>query len=332
MDDKKSNVEKDSVKKSGEKDSFNVSKKNLGVFVALAVVVVLGFVIYQSFNSDVAAVVNGDKITVSELDKAYETLPPQYQAVTTKADLLKQLVQTKVFYQEAVEEGYSETEEAMQQVELLKANSGLTEEEFSSSLALQGFTEEELLDQYEKQLIVQKYLDENLISKMEVSEEEIESYYSEHPEEFETVDSVVVRHILIGDADLTPKERKDKAAILIASTTKENFCERVKEYTTDVASAETCGEYAFTRDDPLVQEFKDLSFKQGNGQIGLVDTEFGTHIIWTVEKFPARTVGFEEAKPQIEQRIRNEKASAELDGFYEEVSKDDRVKIKFDEL
>lgn len=333
---KTSKVENSKTSKMRQEDGkIKVPRNYLLVAGIVVIVLVAGFLFYQSYdfsNAEVAAVVNGEVITMDELNKAYDTLPAQYNGVVTKEKLLEQLVQAKVIFQEAEDEGITVTnEEAKQQFEAMKLSAGVTEEQFAASLQAQGVTEEQLVEQYGKQLTIQKYLDVKLLNNIQVSEEEVATYYSENPEKFQKKESVVVRHILIGDENKTAEENHVEAARILKELTKENFCEKVKEYTTDVASAETCGEYAFTKSDPLVPEFIELSFKQNKGAMGIADTQFGSHIIWTVDKLLARTVSLEESRKQIEEFLKAEKAKTEYEGFYQTLAADQKIELKFKE-
>lgn len=305
-------------------------------FVALIIILVIGvfvFIVMQKQNSqkDTAAVVNGEIITLTELNKAYDSLPPQYAGTVTKTSLLNQIIQTKVFYQKAEKQGLViSNEEANQQLQLAKLSSGLSEEEFFARLA-EGTTESELVDQYTKQLTIQKFIDENLLNKIQISDEEVESYYSNNPEEFKMYDQVAVRHILIGNPELSSEEQDKKTKELLPQLTQSNFCEFVDKFSTDTASIPMCGEYKFTQSDAFVEEFKKLSFEQAAGEMGIVRTQFGSHIIWTVEKIPARTLTLDEVSEQIRSFLKTEKGRKQYESFYEEVSKDSKIEIRFKE-
>lgn len=329
----------DKIKKPKEKvESANLKKTRISNLIIAIVVVMLVMAIAifmmkkDNSQEDVAAIVNGEIITISELNKAFDSLPQQYVGTVSKTSLLNQIIQLKVFYQEAQKQGLTvSNEEARQQFQLAKLSSGLTEEQFSANLAAQNLTEEELIEQYAKQSTIQKFIDENFLSKIQISDEEIENYYSGSIAEFKVDEGVTVKHILIGDENLTAEEKDEKAKELLPQITVKNFCDFVRDYSADKASISSCGEYTFTPSDSLVEEFKQFSFKQPIGKIGTVKTQFGTHIIWTVKKSPARTLTLEEVREPIINFLKSQKGREQYNDFYLEVSKDSKIEIKFKE-
>ena len=122
--------------------------------IALLVVLIAGlaYVVYGdkfSFGEDIAAKVNGEKITLSELNEIYDSLPEQQKSVMSKEDVLDQLVQLKVIYQEAKKEGLSVTEEeASEGLNLLLVSAGMTREQFLQGLSQQGVREEDFIKKY----------------------------------------------------------------------------------------------------------------------------------------------------------------------------------------
>lgn len=98
-------------------------------------------------------------------------------------------------------------------------------------------------------------------------------------------DSVKVRHILIATqsqqspilADSVAKVRIDSIEKAVKGGA--DFKELVKQYSDDPGSKETGGEYDVTPSSPFVKEFKDFALEGTKGQIGVVKTQFGYHLI-----------------------------------------------------
>jgi len=321
---------KNKEKKPGE---IQISKKLVYSSIVGIAIIVVAFIVFQGQSNsleDVAAIVNGEIITVTELNEAFDSLPQQVVGSISKETFLYQLIQTKVFYQKAEKQGLVVSkEEASQKFQQAILSSGLTEEQLSANLLAQGTTEEELINQYKIDLTIQKFIEENLLNKIQVSDEEIQKYYDNNPEQFLVDERVVVRHILIGNEDLTPEEQDAKAEELLPQLTEDNFCEFVNDFSTDTASLPTCGEYTFTPKDAYVEEFKKLSFEQDVGDIGIVRTQFGPHIIWTVEKTPAQTLALEDVRYQVSEFVKSQKVEEQFEGFYQDVSKDSEIEIIF---
>jgi parvulin-like peptidyl-prolyl isomerase len=324
-------------KKNKEKVKRKVFSLNQKIGMALILVIVL-LVLYYQFNlnktpiaedlpnTELAAKINNEKITLTELNKAYNSLPNQYQLTLTKENLLNQLIQAKVLYIKAQENGVViDDTEVKNMLEIAKVSNGLSDEDFKKYLIEENMTEEELINQYKKQLIISKFLNETFLSKIKVNDSEISTYYKTNPQLFKVPELVVVRHILFSNENTTNEVTKVEAKKILPKLTKENFCEYVKDYSSDYASVEKCGEYTFSRSDPLVQEFINLSFSQGIGKIGLTDSQFGTHIIWTVNKTKERNLELSEVSDQIKEFLVNNKAKNEFDDYYSKLSKDVKI-------
>ncbi len=309
----------------------------IGFIIILVIVATIIFLMQkqpqQQEEDKVVATINGKPITLSQLNKLYDALPEQYKSAMNKRDFLNQLIQTEVLYQEAEKEGFKVDEEkAKAQIEFAKIISGITEEQFTQKLSEQNTTENELIKNYVKQLTIQDFLNVSVLSKVDVTTKEINDFYYKNKEQFKTPEQVTVKHVLIGDKELTQEQQKEKAESLLKEIITANFCNYVEKYSTDTASVENCGEYTFTKNDPLVQEFKDLSFKQSSGRIGITQTQFGYHIIWTVKKTPVRTIPLTEAKEQIKEGITAQKAKQEYDLFYNGLKDKNQIEINFDAL
>lgn len=103
-------------------------------------------------------------------------------------------------------------------------------------------------------------------------------------------DSVKVRHILIpfaGAASAAPtvtstKEQAQKTADSVLAVVKRNrskFADLVTELSSDQGSVANGGEYDFHPYTTMVKPFNDFTFEGKTGDLGVVETAFGFHII-----------------------------------------------------
>ena len=145
-----------------------------------------------------------------------------------------------------------------------------------------------------------------------------------------TSNSVTVRHCLVEfdakDAEnVTDKEKeaaKKKATDLLAGlgekVTEDAFAKMVKDNTADTASAETGGLYENIRiSDNYVENFEAWSFNPDRkaGDTGIVETEYGYHIMY----FVSDNTDDLDWKAAIKNNMTNEKLTA----FQEELFKED---------
>ncbi len=163
-----------------------------------------------------------------------------------------------------------------------------------------------------------------------VTDEDIQKYYSEHPNEFEEVHA---RHILISTSpetappptakdDKTPKpktltkeEAKKKAQGLLERIRKgENF-EKLAQENSDDGSKTQGGDVGyFPKDGSMVAEFENAAFALKPGEVSeVVETQFGYHII-KVEDHRTKPLD-DETKKAITDKIKENKIKEHIDGL-----------------
>ena len=143
-----------------------------------------------------------------------------------------------------------------------------------------------------------------LYQDMSVTEEELEEYYNNHPDEFAGIGrdqtDVNVRHILIAlntDADAPAavaeearEAAKTKAEELLASfqenPSEEAFAELAKGNSEDPGSKDNGGLYEGVYPGQMVQPFNDWCFDASRqpGDTGIVETSYGFHVMYFVSK------------------------------------------------
>lgn len=147
-------------------------------------------------------------------------------------------------------------------------------------------------------------------SKMELSEEDITEEYNKN---YENPDQVTVQHILISTVDTKGQELpEDKFAeaqklaneLVDRAKAGEDFGTLVKDYTADISSRDTKGQYTM-RKGQMVPEFEAWAFNSKPGDIDVVKTDYGFHIM----KKPI----FDELKEDIKDRVLGEKYNVMLD-------------------
>jgi len=136
-----------------------------------------------------------------------------------------------------------------------------------------------------------------LQSRLSCTEEEIEAYYEEHKDEFESNNIlqdgtrlVNVRHILLQPSD-TEDEDEWAAALQDAediletwknNPTEDYFAQLANNYSVDPGSNTTGGLYENVYPHQMVQEFNDWCFDASRqiGDTGIVRTSYGYHIMY----------------------------------------------------
>ncbi|MBW2991002.1 SurA N-terminal domain-containing protein [Candidatus Woesearchaeota archaeon] len=261
-----------------------------------------------TLQGELAAVVNGQTITVEHLDKNYERLPLQYQSVITKEDLLGQLIDEVLMMQEASKLGLSVTEEEVDNsIETFMQANNLTQEQLDDILEEKKLTPADFRILLKNQLLIEKLFEQEVKSKINVTTAHALDYYNTNPDTFKVPELVTARHILISTDNRTEEEAEERASTVFKLVNNDTgrFCSYVWLYTDDDGSAETCGKYTFPRGQ-MVAEFEERAFSQNPGEMSVVKTSFGYHILMTINKTPEQLMSFRDVQEQIILILKNQ--------------------------
>lgn len=286
--------------------------------------------------SGYVAVVNGVKIPKVDFDRKMELIEARYASMgmPVKGERLAQLremvldnlIEKQLLYQESEARGIEvEPEQVKKELDQLK---GRFEDEaaFQKKIAAMNYTEEILKDQIRENLAIRKLIDQEIASKVSVSDQEIESYYKENKKEFEIPEQVRARHILIKAKPDAGEAEKEKAKEKIKEVQKkleqgEKFSELAEQYS-EGPSAKAGGDLGYFRHGQMVEPFDKAAFALEPGQVSdIVETRFGYHLIKLEDKKPAGQESIDEVREGIRQKIRQEKIMKELKPFIESLKR-----------
>jgi len=272
--------------KAEESIELPVSKILIGLGVLLVIaLVVLGATIGADkikslFKGDVAAYVNGQKITCSEVDNKYNRLSDSMKAYYTKDVLLNQSINEIVIKQEVAKRNI-QLDEAYVQAMMDNVKSQFPDEKtFNDTLVQQGLTYQDVMDQLTLSLKLNKMLQQD-IPEMRVNESEIETFFAENKKSLSTPEQVSASHILVNSS-----EEADRIEKLLADGA--DFAELAKNYSLDTASAAYGGSLGYFSKGMMIKEFEDAAFALSIGEISEpVKTKYGYHIIKLTGRKPA---------------------------------------------
>ncbi|MCX7793696.1 MAG: peptidylprolyl isomerase [Thermodesulfovibrionales bacterium] len=288
---------------------------------------VLGIWIYNAQAEDkVVAVVNGVSLKESQLQRIMDELLPRafyHQTVTAekRAELRKkaieELVRRELYYQEAKKKGIRvEKSDINQGLETIKKRFN-SKKEYKEALKQAGISEDELKKDIERNLIIQKFYDKEVIEKSKVSEEFLKDYYERNKKDFLRPESVRIRHILIrvepgASSDEKKEKKKEAEDILKRARAGEDFGELAYNYSADDWRVKG-GDLGLVHRGRLLPELEEVAFKLKPGEISdLIETIYGFHIIKMEEKVPPTQLSFDEIKDKLKREI-EEKRRKELE-------------------
>jgi len=284
-------------------------RKYFGIIVSLLLVMVFIHGNVSAKDDDVVAKIGDRKITISEFNKMLGYLDSEKQKVIEKnpqlkENILQQYIQGIVISKLAKKKGFDKNPELKEQLELLKDN-----------------------------IIAIEYLKKEVTNKVEVSEEDVKAYYESHKDEFKTPEMVRSRHILIktdpSASDNDKKKAKEKAEeILKKIKAGEDFAKLASDVSDDTGSKPKGGELGFFPKGRMVKSFEDAAFSLKPGEVsGIVETQFGYHIIKVEEKKEPGMEPFDTAKEKIKQKLLQERTKTKVTEFIEKAMKEANIEV-----
>jgi peptidyl-prolyl cis-trans isomerase C len=288
----------------------------------------------------VIARVNGESVTKKEVEAALTVLEGQNGGPVppTERDrvlrgIVDQMIGFKLLLQESKSRKVAVTEPEIDARMASIRQRFPTEEAFKNALTSQKMTLDQVRTEQRQQLMINRLLETEVGSKSKASPDEVAKIYKERPELFQQPPQVHASHILItvaADADATAKAAALAKATKILKDARagKDFAALAKEFSQDPGSAAQGGDLGFFAANQMVPPFSDAAFKLKPGSISeIVETQFGYHIIKVLEKKPGRTVPLDEVRPQIEQRLSQEKGQREVQAFVQALRQKSKVEV-----
>jgi len=151
------------------------------------------------------------------------------------------------------------------------------------------------------------------------SQQEIQAYYNAHKTEYSTPEQARSRHILLkvpaGADAKTDAAAKSKADDLLKQLKGgADFADLAKKNSDD-SSKDAGGELGFYQKGATVPEFEKALFSQKIGDIAIVKSQFGYHILQVEERKPAQQQDISQVLPTIHATLIREKSAAAEENY-----------------
>jgi peptidyl-prolyl cis-trans isomerase SurA len=274
----------------------------------------------------VAAVVNNDIITLSELQKraapeitrvAQESSGAersQKQSVVMKK-ALEAMIDEKLVDAELkelkVSIGDKEVDAAIEEV---KKSYNLTDDQLRQAVAKEGLTLAEYKEQMRKQIGRYKLINEKVRKNIKVSDADVKTEYDRMTRSEGQDYEVHIRHILIAvsrtatNAQVDEARRKANAIAVEARQPGVDFAELARKRSEGSSSSDG-GDLGFFKRGTMVPEFEKVAFGLKTGEVSdPVRTQFGWHVLKLEEIQKLGMKPMAEVRPEIEERLRRQQA------------------------
>jgi len=280
--------------------------KRSGVLILLLVLFCLP--VYAA-DDPVVAKIGDKKILLSDLNRwmSYDTEEGRKvieKDPKKKASLLRQIVTGMVIAEEARQEGFDRRPDVKENTELLVNN-----------------------------MLSMEYLDKIVAAKVEVTDEALKKYYEDNRQEFKQPERVRARHILV-KVERTASDSERTAArgraekLLEQAKAGGDFAALAAEHSEDAGSKRKGGEVGPFARGSMAPEFEEAAFSLKPGDVsGIVETDFGFHIIRVEERKEASFQPYDEVKDRIRRKVTIERKRQAVNDFVEAISKERGVEF-----
>ena len=265
----------------------------------------------------IAAVVNDRTITLLELKKQMTAMAPSYginpasdEELAKNEDLKKRTLDHMIneiliedeIQKRSIEVSDTELESTVRNI--MNQNGLKTNEELSSALALQGMSLPEYRKTLRKQLERSKIMSYAVRSKLDLSDQDLKNYYSQHLEESREPDSLHLKNIFIGKNKKNEAQKKAKAREALDMVKKGgDFDKLLKKYSED-SNAKSGGDLGFlTPKDLNPKIYSEVSKLKIGQTTGIIDTETGFYIIKLLESKKGEIRPFESIKDELKNKL-----------------------------
>jgi len=196
----------------------------------------------------------------------------------------------------------------------------------------------EQLQFFSDNFLANEYLKREIAQKVTVSDDDLKTYYDTHKDEFKTPEMIKARHILVkvdsSASEDDKKKAKEKAEMYLKRIKDgEDFAKLASEVSDDPGSKTKGGDLGFFPKGRMVKPFEDAAFALKPGEIsGIVETQFGFHIIKVEDKKDSTLESFDAVKERLRQKLVQERTRKEITDFIDKAMKDAKTEFYPDVL
>lgn len=248
-----------------------------------------------STSSQVLARVGDKEITTTYFDRQIANLPESVQKLTAQGEgkkaILEALVNRELLYGKALEQKVDKGVELQQKLEELN-----------------------------KELIINTYIQGEILGRVKVDESEIQRFYDSNPAEFQNREELRISQIVVAD-------QEQAEAMLQKLSIRREFGELAQVHSSDKASAARQGDVGWFTRSKLPETVRDSVFKL---QVGEISQPFKLEQGYEIYKITDRRVvslPLDQVRDAISAQIYNEKLQSELKVLVAELKKTTTVQL-----
>ncbi len=293
----------------------------------------------------VVAIVNGEVITLTELNEAVSfTLKDTEGTINfdgaekdpaeIKRKVLDRLIDNKLIEQETKKMGIVVYEKEIDNaLENIQKENSISRKELVEKLESKGLSLEKYKEQIKRGMEKMMLVNREIKSRVVVNEDELRKYYTENMDSFKVITEVRVQHILLSippNADEAKiKDVYEKAReLLVKLSNKEDFGKLAEMYSQDI-SLDSGGDMGWFKRGEVTPFLEKVVFSLKVGEVSdIIRSGLGLHIVKLMDRKEEGVRPFEEVRDEIKDTIYVKKVEKEFKEWSEGLRKRSFIKVK----
>jgi peptidyl-prolyl cis-trans isomerase C len=274
---------------------------------------------------DAVALVNGEPISSADLQRELSIARAEGGEGNAPSDLLRKrviddLVARALLLQQArarsVAVGQDQVERAF-----LRLRSEYPGTHFDDLLAQQRLSAADLKARLRDQLVVEKLFNDEVFPQVQVSDDEVQRYYAEHPSEFEQPERVRVQQIVV-------KTREEALKIREEVRRKPQAFAEVARRASIGPEGKSGGDLGYFGKGSGMPEVFDVCFRLGLNVVSEVTpSPYGFHLFKVVDRKPASKRTLEQVRGSIAQKLLRERRARAQEEYLGQLRAKARIQI-----
>ena len=290
-----------------------------------------------------AADVNGTAITNADFERQLAMFQkqvmqgqagelPEALMQRLKNQVIQKMVGDELLYQEAVKKGLTIDDKSVDNEMIRIKRQFKDENQYQEQLKASGHTEENLRDQIHRQASISQLIKAEIVPTIDIKPEEVKQYYEGNMDKFRRPERVRAQHILMKTEEGDSEEKKAEAKKKLGDLHKrilagEDFSALAKEHSEGPSGARG-GDLGFFTRGRMVKAFEDVAFKLAPNEVsGIVETQFGYHLIKVLEHQAESNPPYDEVQPKIKSMLFNQQIQKKLEPYVSTLREKAKVEI-----
>jgi peptidyl-prolyl cis-trans isomerase SurA len=293
----------------------------------------------------VVAVINNEIILASELDQM--ALPLLRQGLDPESaegkkmleearhKALDAMVDDRLVMQQATELKLNvSSDEVERAIDEVKKQNKLDDATFTEALKQQGFTMEGYRKNLRRQILNLKVVNTAVRSRINISDDEVKTYYQQNARQLGGDKQAHIRQILIGvpaDANPDEVERKKRVAAKVVELGRggTKFEELAKKYSDDDTTKESGGDAGWIGKGVLVDQLEEAIAGMDDGDVrGPIRVGPGWMVLQLVERKQGDIRPYDEVKEQLRKTLYEQQVEKATQSWLRELRKKAHVDLR----